>query len=108
VLLSSHTFEEVNRLCQTVAIVKAGKVIVQDALEELRGRAARRVTIVFHGDVPEDYPAGLETTTLSEHKLGGQWRGDTGPLVEWCGEKSVRDLEISPPLLDDAFLEFYR
>ena len=108
VLLSSHTFDEVNRLCRTVAIVKAGKVIVQDALEELRGRAARRVTIVFQDDVPEDHPPGLESTTQGERRLEGQWRGDTGPLVEWCGERGVKDLEVSPPLLDDAFLEIYR
>jgi ABC-2 type transport system ATP-binding protein len=108
VLLSSHTFEEINRLCQTVAIVKAGKVIVQDALERLRGRAARRITIVFQDDVPENYPPALESTKLSERKMEGQWRGDTGPLVEWCAQENVKDLEISPPLLDDAFLEFYK
>ena len=108
VLLSSHTFEEVNRLCHTVAIVKAGRVIVQDALPELRGRAARRVAISFQGEVPADYPPGLESITRSDGKLEGQWRGDTGPLVSWCGQIRVKDLEISPPLLDDAFLEFYK
>lgn len=108
VLLSSHTFEEVNKLCQTVAIVKSGRVIVQDTLEVLRGRAARRVIIVFQGEVPDDYAPGLESATVDGHKLEGQWRGDTGPLVDWCGQNRIKDLQISPPLLDDAFLEFYR
>lgn len=108
VLLSSHTFAEVDRLCDSVAIVKAGEVIVQDDLPRLRERAARRVTLVFEDARPREHHPKLDFVEQRLNTVTGQWRGATGPLVQWCAEKEVIDLEISPPLLDDAFMEFYR
>ncbi len=108
VLISSHTFSEVARLCRTVVVVKDGRVVAGEPLDALRARAGRRVVLTFQ-DPPEGaLPEGLEIDDPSGSIWKGRWMGDTGPLLAWCADRTLLDLEISAPLLDDAFLDFYR
>lgn len=108
VLLSSHTFAEVSRLCQDVAVVKEGRVVAHEQLDAFRGRAARQVVLVFSTPPAADPPSALQIEHRSENVWRGRWTGDTGPLLAWCAHQPIQDAEISPPLLDDAFLDFYR
>ncbi|HLW94313.1 MAG TPA: ABC transporter ATP-binding protein [Solirubrobacteraceae bacterium] len=45
VFLSSHLLDEVERVCDHVAIVDHGRVIVQGSIEELTGRAGQQVIV---------------------------------------------------------------
>lgn len=45
VLLSSHLLDEVERICDAVAIVDGGRVVVQGSIEELKGSGDRTVLI---------------------------------------------------------------
>ena len=45
VLLSSHLLDEVEKICDAVAIVDRGRVVVQGSIEELRGSGERTVLI---------------------------------------------------------------
>ena len=45
VFLSSHLLDEVERVCDHVAIVDHGRVILQGSIEELTGRAGQRVIV---------------------------------------------------------------
>ncbi len=45
VFLSSHLLDEVERVCDHVAIVDRGRVVVQGAIDELTGRAGRQVLL---------------------------------------------------------------
>jgi ABC-2 type transport system ATP-binding protein len=58
VFLSSHLLDEVEKVCDRVAIVDQGRVVVQGSIDELTGRAARHELIVGVDDV------GLAALTL--------------------------------------------
>jgi ABC-2 type transport system ATP-binding protein len=45
VLLSSHLLDEVEKICDAVAIVDRGRVVVQGSIEELKGSGERTVLI---------------------------------------------------------------
>jgi len=49
VLFSSHQLELVERLCDDVAIISAGRIVVSGAVAELRARAGRRLRVVVEG-----------------------------------------------------------
>ena len=108
VLLSSHTFSEVARLCQTVAVVKAGKVVAHEPLSVFRARAARQVALTFATPPAGEAPPGLTLEHGSATVWRGRWSGDTGPLLRWCAAQEIADIEISGAVLDDAFLDLYR
>ena len=108
---SSHTLSEVEQLCDRIAIVRDGEVVVDNSLDVLRRRARREVTLVFSADetaqrVP--VPAFLAL----DSRVGRRWHGElTGPpsvLIQWAAAQSLEDLEIGPPSLENLFRTYYR
>lgn len=47
ILLSSHMFEEVERTCDRVGIIRAGKLVTVDSIETLRERHIRPYTVTL-------------------------------------------------------------
>lgn len=108
ILLSSHTFSEVDRLCEQVVVIREGEAVANESLASFRARALRRVRLFVRGDLPSSLPTGLEEVQREERVLHCAWTGPTPPLVAWCAQQELDDVEISAPQLDDAFMEFYR
>src|SRR5690606_12803626 len=51
VLLSSHILHEVEKVCDTVTIIRAGRAVESGTLEDLRHLTRSNVTAVVTGDV---------------------------------------------------------
>ena len=47
ILLSSHMFEEVERTCDRIGIIRAGRLAAVDSVEALRQRHIRRYTVTL-------------------------------------------------------------
>jgi ABC-2 type transport system ATP-binding protein len=107
ILFSSHTLSEVEQLCDHVAILRDGRVIEQNRIDVLRGRAVRHVEIVFPEDEGGTPPAGMHVARRVEGRLEGTWKGDIQPLLDWLSRARVTDVIIAPPSLEDLFLAYY-
>ena len=59
VIFSSHQLELVERLCEAVAIVSAGRVVATGTVDELRGRDARRTVRVELDGAGQGWTEGL-------------------------------------------------
>jgi ABC-2 type transport system ATP-binding protein len=111
VFFSSHTLSEVEQLCDRVAIVRQGRIVADEALESLRRRAPRDVTLVF-----EDAEAARSIQPPDFLVLGERaedaWRcelkGSAPELVRWAAVQPIRDLTIGPPDLESLFHKFYQ
>lgn len=55
IFLSSHMFEEVERTCDRIGIIRNGKLVTVDSVETLRKRHMRSYTV--HLDTPEEAEA---------------------------------------------------
>ena len=109
VLFSSHTLGEVEQLCDWVGILKAGKLVEQQRIEELRTRALRRVEIVWASaiDRAAPLPDGLQVSRRDEERIIGRWVGPVQPLLNFLAGAKVRDVIITPPNLEDLFMTYY-
>ncbi|MGN0141956.1 MAG: ABC transporter ATP-binding protein [Roseburia sp.] len=77
ILLSSHMFEEVERTCDRIGIIRAGKLVAVDSVEALRKRHVRSYTVTL--DTPEAAKAfakdfdgscdGLQVTVSAKQNL---------------------------------------
>ena len=110
VFFSSHTLGEVESLCTRVAIVRAGRIVADEALESLRARATRQVVVRFERDrAPTSDPP---PSFWLEERAGNVWEGalegEAGPLVRWLATQAVEDLSVSTPDLEGVFRRFYR
>ncbi len=54
VIISSHHINELEKLCDTVTIIKNGKVISNDGLDEVKSNI-RKFNYAFNGSVPEEF-----------------------------------------------------
>lgn len=109
VLLSSHIFAEVEKLCDTVTIIRDGRTVESGTLSELRHLQRSTITVTLDGD-----PSSLATVD-GVHDLvsdGGYttFTVDSGALpkvLATLAPLNPRELVSSPPSLEELFLRHY-
>ena len=125
VLLSSHILSEVETLCDTVTIIRAGRTVEHGSLHHIRSLLRTRVHAVVEHD-----PHALTTLAgvhdLTSSPLGARNEGRDGDahrdvwkvdlsLDPACSPQvmsaltalSVRSLTATPPSLEELFLRHY-
>lgn len=120
VFFSSHVLSEVERLCERVALIRAGQLVALDSVAALRNQLARRVEVVFASDKrPDAVKFRLQLAQIAASQFvvedilqGERWlfelRGEPVPLLRLLNTYSVLDITIEPANLEDVFLHFYQ
>lgn len=109
VLLSSHILAEVEKLCDTVTIIRAGRDVETGTLAELRHLTRSTVTATTTADLDRVRRApGVHDLAVD----GGRLRFDVDDtavpqLLPVLAELGVHNLTITPPSLEDLFLRHY-
>jgi ABC-2 type transport system ATP-binding protein len=104
VLFSSHLLDEVERVADRVAMVHAGKVVVCDALDQIK-LAHRRFTVRF--DQPQYSPPKLPGA-LGCNGSGLEWtflaNGGSEELKRAVAEQGATIVEEAAPSLEEIFV----
>lgn len=87
VLFSSHQLELVERLCDTVAIVRAGRIVAAGAVDELRRGERRLLRVVVEGAGDDRWADGLPGIT----RAGGDGPGVLLALSEEADAQALLD-----------------
>jgi ABC-2 type transport system ATP-binding protein len=108
VFLSSHILAEVEAVCDRVGILRAGRLVDQGTLSELRHLAAQTVEATFEGK-PPTIPAlpGVTVDRVGANALRFEVSGSIGPLISALGEHRVVGLTSREPSLEEIFLHHY-
>lgn len=109
VLLSSHILAEVERLCDRVSIIRAGRTVESGTLADLRHLTRTSVSAEL-----VESPSGLDRLTgvhdLVVEGTRATFEVDTdhlGAALEALGRFGVRTLTSQPPTLEELFLRHY-
>lgn len=111
IVLSSHELDEVERVCDRVAIVREGKLIAVERIDELLDRAGRTVTLELAD--PGDL-AGLRTLSgiadleVLDGKVRFKVAGELDAAIKEIARHRVLDMELTHPTLEEVFLTYYR
>jgi beta-exotoxin I transport system ATP-binding protein len=112
VFLSSHTLSEVERVAHRVAILREGRLVVVDSLENLRAIAVRKLEVEFAGKAPEVEELralpGVRDATLHGSHLTITFEGSPDPVVKSIARYEVRSLRSREDELEEIFLRYYR
>lgn len=108
VFFSSHVLSEVERVCDRVAIIRAGRLMALHNVEELLARRKRRVQLRWRGTAPDlaEVP-GLADVVVDGDRISATLQGAVAPFVRAIASPSLEDLTIEPARLEEAFLEYY-
>ena len=108
VIFISHRLQEVEALCDRVAVLRRGTLIDLGTLEQLRRLSALQVQISFAGSPPDlsDVP-GVTDLTVHHGTVRLQLRGPVEPLLQAIAGHPVRQLLSEEPSLEQLFLAEY-
>jgi len=108
VFLSSHILSEVEALCDRVGILRAGRLIDEGTLAQLRHLGAQTFDVTFDGPAPDlDGLAGVHAAGAGPNALRIEVNGPVGPLMQALARHPVVALSSREPSLEEVFLHHY-
>jgi ABC-2 type transport system ATP-binding protein len=112
VFLSSHTLSEVERVAHRVAILRRGRLVVIDSLENLRKVAVQHLEIEFIGNTPtvgdlRGLP-GVRDAAVDGSHLTVSFEGPADQLLKVVSRYEVESIRSREADLEKVFLRFYR
>jgi polyether ionophore transport system ATP-binding protein len=108
VFLSSHILSEVEALCDRVGILRAGTLVEEGTLQELRHLSAQTLEVTFAGAPPAlpEMP-GVRVAGAGANALRLEVTGEVRPLLDELARHSVVSLTSREPSLEEIFLHHY-
>jgi ABC-2 type transport system ATP-binding protein len=108
VFLSSHILSEVEALCDRVGILRAGRLVDEGTLHELRHLAAQTIEVTFEGTPPRiDGLPGVHVASAGANALRFEVAGSVAPLLAALADTRVVALTSREPSLEEVFLHHY-
>ncbi len=110
VFLSSHTLSEVERVTDRLAILRQGRPVIVDSVENLRNVAIQRLEIEFGAPVGGGEFRGLPGVT--EVRVDGRtvtvgFEGYADAVVKTAAAHEVLAIRPREDDLEDIFLRYY-
>ena len=111
VFLSSHELDEVQRVADRVAIIRAGRLVVTDTVDGLRQRAPQTIELRFAAPVaPAVFESleGVQRVTADGERITLQTTGQLAGLLRVIADHDPLDVVAGHADLDELFLSYYR
>ncbi|WP_369045995.1 ATP-binding cassette domain-containing protein [Sinomonas sp. P10A9] len=109
VLLSSHILSEVEALSDRISIIRQGRVVETGTLEQMRFHARTNVAATLEdGGAELSSLPGVADLRVEDHRVRFSVDADgLGPAMNALAAHGVRALTVTPPSLEDLFLQHY-
>jgi ABC-2 type transport system ATP-binding protein len=111
IFFSSHILNEVQMVCKRVAIIKEGKIIQIEDIENLRKKQLKKVIIGFAADGKFEnimIPGIVDLTRLSGNRISFLYSGEINELITFLSGGTITDLIIEEPSLEEIFMHYYK
>ncbi len=105
VFLSSHVLSEIGRYCTSAAILREGKLIRQDRVDQLSATGVKRITLHGAADLPKI--EGMRDIAQSENAVSFLYSGRADALIKALAALSFEDITLTDPDIEDVFLHYY-
>ena len=111
VFLSSHVLSEVGDVADRVGLIRAGRVVSVQRVEDLGRRSAHLVDVTARSAFPPQAFAaipGIVRRDVRGPSAHLEVAGGLDPVVKELATYEIEDLSIREPSLEELFLAFYQ
>jgi ABC-2 type transport system ATP-binding protein len=108
IFLSSHNLSEVERICKRMAIIRNGRLVAVDSIENLRKTLKRRLHFSLSHEIGE---IKLPFAELVRHNgLSYEFiiQGDIRAIIESLSELPLTSVTMPEPALEEIFIQYYK
>jgi len=109
ILFSSHILSEVQKMCNRIAILKEGKVISLENINDMRSNAYKKILLNME-ETPNNRVFEMEGITNYEQnktQISFMFKGDVNELLDRIRAKRLVDILIEEPSLEEIFMHYY-
>ncbi len=110
VFLSSHVLSEVERVCDRVGIVRAGRLAALETTDSLLEKRRKRVSLVFAAPVDASLFAalpGVSDVWVEGPRLSLRLHDGIDAVIKLASRHTVLDMVVENPTLDEVFMSYY-
>lgn len=109
ILMSSHMFEEVERTCHRVAIIKDGRLVATDSVDALKAAQVKKYVITLESeDSASDFAGeGLHVSAVSQNHVTVTVKNDIKELISVMNRYPVTNISAPNQSLEEIFMQYY-
>ena len=108
--MSSHIFQEIESMCDKVAVIREGEIVSVENVSSLSEKRTFKIEIVFSKPV-EKQPFvdcdGLDNISLKDNKLTCTLNGKVDSLLKTLAKYEVISFQSEQTGLEEMFMSFY-
>jgi len=110
VFLSSHNLPEVEKICDSIGVIKEGKIVASETMQSIRNMNIHIISINCESKINQsDFSiAGIEVLHYSDKHIILKVKGDLTQLMQRIAKYKIKDLEVNHANLEDIFMEYYK
>ncbi|MBE0700222.1 MAG: ABC transporter ATP-binding protein [Acholeplasmataceae bacterium] len=110
VLMSSHSFEEIERTCDRAAIIKDGVLVALEDINKLKENR-RKIFVIKaknDSDIKKLINSELEIIVQRGHELEIAVSGDIMPLIRILATCEIESMDVKTMSLEEIFMLYYK
>jgi len=109
ILMSSHQFEEVERTCERVAIIKDGRIVTVASISHLQEQVRKtfRVGFASEEDVREMKKTKLDLKVIDDHTCLIYIQDNYTDVLQALAKRQVTSMKSLDESLEEVFIGFY-
>ncbi len=110
VFFSSHIINEVERICDRVAIIRNGRLVENAEIRELRSKSIQHIRVILEqgAQLLEPLPENLTIIEQDGRKFLLQTNGCINDWLGYLNQLDIEFIAIEPPSLEEVFMRFYQ
>ena len=109
ILMSSHSFEEVERTCSRVGIIRSGKLVTIEEISALKSTQKKTyvITLNTESDALAFSKENLTVASIDKNDVTVSVKGDITPLITAMSKHSVTGIDVMTESLEELFMHYY-
>ncbi|OOE12310.1 ABC transporter ATP-binding protein [Fictibacillus arsenicus] len=109
ILMSSHSFQEIERTCDSAGIIKDGRLVALEDIYSLRTVQRRifEVKVKKESDIELIHQSQLQTEIMGEKTAHITVQGNDQEFIQLLSRCEVEHVDTRPQDLEDIFMHYY-
>lgn len=108
IFFSSHILSEVQKMCDRVAIIKEGKLVKIETIENLTKNKVKNIKITLEWPGQVDFNLeGIVKKEVNGNEIRLLYGGNLKELLNRLHNFPIQDLLIEEPTLEEVFMHYY-
>lgn len=107
----THILEEAQRICDRVGILKAGKLLSIENVDEFKKKNIREIHLVTNSSIPLSELQKIEGIQKVNRTTTGYdlvTIGENGEVIKKLAKYNISDFQVHEPSLEEIFMHFYK